>query len=285
MKLFRHSAKDVFLVAQTLITLAIPIIFAIASLDFVWWMIFLPLHVLVLLCYNNTSVHHHAHWETFNNKKINRIYECMLSIAGAASLQVYRNIHLIHHKFVNDPPVSKDAISVLSHGKNGQAQNVWKFCLRRMFVTNFVNGLLKNNVNNMPLINRACWKRELIALSVFTFVLCCINLYYGLWWIFVVCPLMQFLNAAWHYGEHWGAHDRRGDSTQDSVGIYNWWYNALCFNSGLHQEHHYKPGMHWTKLPSVTHLMHPTRVTANGMHIFNVPWAADLKKLFKLSSN
>ena len=93
---------------------------------------------------------------------------------------------------------------------------------------------------------------------------------------------MQFLNAAWHYGEHWGAHDRRGDTTQDSVGIYNWWYNTFCFNSGLHQEHHHKPGVHWTKLPSVTPLLHPDRVTACGMHIFNVPWSADLKKLIKL---
>jgi len=285
MNILKHSFQDVFLVAQTAITLAFPVIFAIANLDFVWWMIFLPLHVLLMLCCNNTSVHHHAHWETFKSKKINQIYECLLSVTTAASLQVYRNVHLIHHKFVNDPPVSKDVISVLANGKNGQAENAWKFCLGRMFKTNFLYGLAKNNIKTMPLINRACWKQELIALSAFTVVLCWINLYYALWLIFVVCPLMQFLNAAWHYGEHWGAHDRRGDTTQDSVGIYNWWYNTFCFNSGLHQEHHHKPGVHWTKLPSVTPSLHPDRVVTKGMHIFNVPWSADFKKLIKLSSN
>ena len=285
MKLFKHSVKDVFLLGQTLVTVAVPMVFAIVNPDVVWWALLLPLHVMLMLCCNNTSVHHHSHWETFNNKLLNRVYECVLSIAGATPVQVYRNAHLIHHKFVNDPPVSKDIISVLANGTNGQAENVWKFCLGWTVKTNFLYGWTTGKIKLMPLVKHTHWQREAGTLAVFTLLLLLLNFEYGLWWFFVVCPVMQFLNAAWHYGEHWGAHDRRGDTTQDSVGIYNWWYNTFCFNSGLHQEHHHKPGVHWTKLPSVTPLLHPDRVTARGMHIFNVPWSADFKKLVKLSSN
>jgi fatty acid desaturase len=178
--------------------------------------------------------------------------------------------------------VSKDNISVLANGTNGQAENVWKFCLGWIVKTNFLYMAVTAKIKCIPLIKHKHWQREVITMAIFILLLLLLNFEYGLWWFFVVCPVMQFLNAAWHYGEHWGAHDRRGDTTQDSVGIYNWWYNTFCFNSGLHQEHHHKPGIHWTKLPSVTPLLHSNRVIVNGMHIFNVPWREDLKKLFKL---
>jgi fatty acid desaturase len=282
MKLFRHSSQDAFLLVQTLTAIIVPLAFAVIDPGVVWWILCLPLHVMLMLCCNNTSIHHHSHWETFNNKTLNRIYECMLSVAGATTVQMYRNSHLIHHKFVNDPPVSKDNISVLANGTNGQAENVWKFCLGWIVTTNFIYMVVIGKIKFTPLVKYTHWQREASTMAVFILVLLLINFEYGLWWFFVVCPGMQFLNAAWHYGEHWGAHDRRGDTTQDSVGIYNWWYNTFCFNSGLHQEHHYKPGIHWTKLPSVTPLLHPNRVIVNGMHIFNVPWREDFKKLFKL---
>ena len=282
MELFKHSIQDAFLLVQTLTAIIVPLAFAVIDPGVVWWALLLPLHVMLMLCYNNTSLHHHSHWETFNNKLLNRMYECLLSVAGATSVQVYRNAHLIHHKFVNDPPVSKDAISVLANGINGQSENVWKFCLGWTYKTNFLYIWATGKLKLMPLVKHTHWQRELVALAAFTLLLVWMNWEYALWWFFIVCPVMQFLNAAWHYGEHWGAHNRRGDTTQDSVGIYNWWYNTFCFNSGLHQEHHHKPGVHWTKLPSVTPLLHPDRVTAGGMHIFNVPWSADLKKLIKL---
>ena len=285
MKLFRHSIQDAFLVVQTVIMVAVPLIFAVVNPDVMWWIALLPVHVMLMLCCNNTSIHHHSHWETFNNKQLNHVYECLLSVAGATPVQVYRNAHLIHHKFVNDPPVSKDSISVLANGQNGQAENAWKFCLKWTVRTNFLYGWVTKKIKIMPLAKPTHWQREVGIMAVFTLLLMLLNFKYALWWFFVVCPMMQFLNAAWHYGEHWGAHDRRGDTTQDSVGIYNWWYNTFCFNSGLHQEHHHKPGVHWTKLPSITPLLHPDRVIVKGMHIFNVPWRSDFKKLVKLSSN
>ena len=279
MKIFKYSNQDAFLLLQTLATILVPLVFAVADPGIIWWALFLPFHVLLMLCCNNTSIHHHSHWPTFESKKANQIYECLASIAGATPVQVYRNAHLIHHKFVNDPPVSKDLISVLANSKDGKAENVWTFCLAWTIKTNFIYGWITGKVKSMPLVSLMQWKKEVLTLTAFSAILLLFNLEYFLWWFFVVCPAMQFFNAAWHYGEHWGVHDRRGDTTQDSVGVYNWWYNTFCFNSGLHQEHHHKPGVHWTKLPTVTHLLHPNRVISQGMHIFNVPWVTDFKKL------
>ena len=160
MKLFRHSIRDAWLLVQTLAVVAVPLIFAVTHLNFVWWALFLPLHVMLMLCCNNTSIHHHSHWETFNNKTLNRGYECMLSVAGATPLQVYRNAHLIHHKFVNDPPVSKDAISVLANGQHGRAENAWKFCLGWTIKTNFLYGWATGKIKSMPLVKYAHWQRE-----------------------------------------------------------------------------------------------------------------------------
>jgi fatty acid desaturase len=58
------------------------------------------------------------------------------------------------------------------------------------------------------------------------------------------------LNWLLSYCEHHKAADPT-DERRDSVSCYNRVYNALLFNTGYHQEHHYRPGVHWTKLPEV----------------------------------
>jgi len=282
--MFRYSIKDSFLILQTLVVFLLPVAMALYDPDFIWWILVLPLHVMLALLCSNTSVHHHVHWPTFNNKKLNSVYECFLSCVGMTSAQGYRNSHLIHHKFVNDPPVSKDSISVLSKGQNNQAENAWTFCFSWAIMRNLQP--YKFLFDQKPagvLIQTSQWRREMISILIFIATILFLNFKYGLWLCCVVYVVMQFLNAAWHYGEHWGAHNRRGDCSQDSVGIYSWWYNTFCFNSGLHQEHHYQPGVHWTQLDKLTSLLPADRVIVSGMHITNVPWAVDFKKLlFKL---
>ena len=99
--------------------------------------------------------------------------------------------------------------------------------------------------------------------------------------MFFIYALAHFLNAATSYGEHWTVLDRRGDTTQDSIGIYSRWYNIIGFGAGFHQEHHNKPNMHWTTLSSITPNMHPDRVIKGGMHITNCPYWDHFKLLFR----
>jgi len=291
MKIFKHSKKDAFLIVQTILVLSTAIVMASLDLN-VWWNLFIaPFHVMLILIMQNTSLHHHTHWATFDKKIFNNVYELLLSASAGSSPQVYRLVHSVHHKYVNDSPVNKntkDVISVFAKGINGEVENAWKFCFRRAVIawTNpwkyVLYQIWQPGRHKLPMVNYILWRREQFAFVAFIVFLFFLNFMYGLWFLFVISFAAHFLNYAWHYGEHYGSYHHRGDTTQDSVGIYNQWYNIFCFNSGLHQEHHHRPGVHWAKLSEITPVLPAGRTIANGMHIFNVPWYTDCKKLFKL---
>jgi fatty acid desaturase len=72
--------------------------------------------------------------------------------------------------------------------------------------------------------------------------------------------------------ENYAEHDRAslGDRKRNSVSCYNKIYNFLWFNNGHHQEHHFKPSVHWSKIDAVT-LSLPlqnSRRVVRGAHIF-----------------
>lgn len=288
--LFRYSFKDTFLIAQTLFAIAFAYTMALLDLNVFWNLLIAPFHVLLVLNIQNSSLHHHTHWATFNSKTLNNFYELLIAAASGLKPQMYRLVHTIHHKYVNDSPVngvSKDGISVFGHGTNGEIENVWKFCFRNASVAwaqpwkyVFYQMWQAEKVKT-PMMNFIQWRREQVATVIFFVSVMLLNFSYGFWMLTIIYFAAHFLNYSWHYGEHYGSYHHRGDTTQDSVGIYSKWYNTLCFNSGYHQEHHHRPGTHWTKLHEITPLLPDTRVIVNGMHITNVPWAEHFKLLVK----
>ena len=261
MKIFRHSSKDIMLVAMTVVIIVLTMGLAIADLSLFWLCLIAPLHILLILNVLNAAVHYHTHWATFVSKKANHFYELLLSAASGSKPELYRLVHAIHHKYVNDKPVDgkcKDTISVFGHGVNQQPENAWTFCWRHG-----VNAWLapwryvfleiwKSQKPNTSMMNPVQWHRQQLAIVVFNLLVLFINFSYGIWLMFFIYLPVHFLNYAWHYGEHHGSYQHRGDTTQDSVGIYSPWYNFLFFNAGYHQEHHHRPGVHWTKLPELT---------------------------------
>ena len=65
-------------------------------------------------------------------------------------------------------------------------------------------------------------------------------------------PVWYLGNAAAqaeNYLEHHGAVP--GNRKTDSVSSYGRLYNLIWFNNGYHQEHHYRPQVHWTRIPEV----------------------------------
>lgn len=302
--LFKHSSKDAFLVMQTLTALTIAYTLALLDLGVFWNLLIAPFHIMLILNLQNTSLHHHTHWSTFCNKTLNSLYELLLSSASGFRPQQYRRVHSIHHKYVNDSPIygkTQDTISVFEHGVNGQVENAWKFCLRNAvhawtipwkqiqhlvwLPKSIKDRLPKSPILRLPKnvyveMNLNQMRKETWAFIIFFVSILLINFTYGIWLLFIYF-ISMFLNYSWHYGEHYGSYHFRGDTTQDSVGIYNRWYNLFCFNSGYHQEHHHRPGIHWTKLSEVTPYLPATRITVNGMHITNVPWLEHLKIIAK----
>ena len=125
------------------------------------------------------------------------------------------------------------------------------------------------------------YRSEVWCMRLYLLSIMAINFYYGLW-LCAVYFLSIVVNNMNSYGEYWGALGRRGDTTQDSIGIYSTWYNIFGFNAGLHQEHHHKPGVHWSELAEVTPLLHPDRVIVkHGVHITNNPFWSHFVLLLK----
>jgi len=281
MNIFRNSSKDIWLVLYTVALGLAPFAIIAADLDFVWWLAMLPFHAWLICNLQNAPLHHHSHWSTFNNKKANAIYELLLSMISGVTHQSWRLAHLTHHVHVNDHPVdgkTKDPVSVFEHGKNGEVENFWKFCFRGTI--NAIFSVFTTSNKPSTVYNHKQNTIEACSWVVYCVAILAVNFNFGMW-MMVVYALAHFLNYATSYGEHWGVLDRRGDTTQDSVGIYSKWYNWIGFGAGYHQEHHNKPGMHWTKLHAITPKMHPDRRIVKSMHIFNAPYWSHFKLLFK----
>ena len=286
MNIFRNTPKDIWPVLYTIVLALTPFAIIAADLSVTWWAIILPFQAWFICNLQNAPLHHHSHWSTFNNKTLNDIYEVLLSATSGTNHQTWRFVHLTHHVHVNDHPIdgqTKDPVSVFAKGKNGKIENFWSFCFFnsiRDITSKFVPKKNLSSLFNNPLFNHRKDNIENIAWIVYCVAIFAVDIEFGLWMVLVYF-VAHFLNYATSYGEHWGVLDRRGDTTQDSVGIYTKWYNWIGFNAGYHQEHHNKPGTHWTKLPALTSKMHPDRKIVNTMHIFNAPYWSHFKLLFK----
>jgi fatty acid desaturase len=283
--LFRYTSKDAWLFIQPVMIFVSTLAMAIVDPAFYWWLVvgvaqwWLAVNVL------NSSLHHHAHWTTFVNGTYNRIYELFLSVVTGKQFHSWKIAHVKHHVHINDRPVdgkTKDPVSVYACGKNGERELFWSF------IFNKANWQLKALFVQKQLVSLTkfdkWFKQETFAVRLWFISLFVINPLYGLF-IFALNYVVTLGDAATSYGEHWGVLERRGDTTQDSIGIYSKWYNIIGFNAGYHQEHHHQPSLHWSRLPEITKDMHPNRKIVGGMHILNNPFWQDLKLTFKPSSS
>jgi fatty acid desaturase len=270
-KIFKNSSKDTYLILYTLIMFSIPIILAFYTPNLFWLSIITFFHIWLIVNGQNSSMHHHTHWATFNNNRLNRIYDVFLSITFGIATSLWRWSHLLHHKHVNDKPVNgvtQDPVSVYKLSPaDGTLNNFWVYSFKGAFLDNILPVLTWYKFGKYKQLMIETWAFRLFIITVFL-----INPFYGAWLLGTYC-LSFIVNNMNSYGEHWGALNRRGDTTQDSIGIYSKWYNIFGFGAGLHQEHHHKPGVHWTQLHTVTPLLHPDRVIKkHGVHITNNPF-------------
>jgi fatty acid desaturase len=291
MKLFRYSPKDAYLLLYTISLFALPFYMAFYTVPSVWWILVGAVHAYLIANLQNTSVHHQTHWSAFSNNKLNSYYEIFLSMPAGAACQTWKRSHLLHHKYVNDQVdetgQTKDPASVYYLGKNQNPTNFWVFICQsgyRDFIKMFRMEKLQHAGKQYHLLDKynKQYIKEQIAIKLYFLSIFVINVWYGVA-LLGIYLIGHIANFAISYGEHYGVLDRRGDTTQDSVGSYNWFVNFIGFGAGYHQEHHHKPGTHWTDLHLVTPVLHPDRKIIKGFHIANNPYWSHFKLLFKKS--
>jgi fatty acid desaturase len=258
MKIFNDTPKDALLIVVTAIAVVYPFLFAfqfdsLSWLGLVLWSIGLP---ITAMWHFNTTMHYHIHRKIFANKKANEILEALSSIPMLIGYEEYKAVHLTHHKWVNDPIINgkvNDPTSTFRNGKNGEEESILSYmflgCLRYL---NNINGFDLNQpvvFKNLQKIKQEQNIKLIVLLMLITIQWQFIPLY------LLLIYFSRSFNSAITYKEHHNVVDWN-DNKKDSCSYYGKIYNLLTFNSGYHQEHHYRPGARWDDLPRIKHQLH-----------------------------
>jgi fatty acid desaturase len=241
-KVFRDTSIDAASVAVTIAAVSIP--YAIAFGATAWLAV---LFIVLANLHLNGPMHYHIHRPMFCAPAANRAYELLCTSVALVGHQEYRAIHLEHHKHVNDRLVDgkvSDPVSTYRWG-NGSEEGFFSYVFKGAFKNVFSEHDLNQSISfDLAKNKQETYVKVFVVASLAVIDWSFIPLYalmiYGAW----------TLNWALSYCEHHSATDQQ-DSRRDSVSCYNRAYNLLFMNTGYHQEHHYRPGIHWTKLPDI----------------------------------
>ena len=271
--MFAHSRHDGLLVLVAIAQFAVLVAGAL-SYGAVHWSVTLGLGLVsvFLICTNFQCVaHNFLHNPFFRNERLNMAFSVFNSLLIGGAQSLYRIHHLHHHKYNNDLPdpqtgATQDFTSTWRYGRPPtQEESIITYSLFGYFRSDFSHlfGEAKRRRLLGPVVVEFAAIAAMIALfGVFNF--------WGLLLFYV--PVWFFGNAAGmaeNYLEHYGA--TPGNRKTDSVSCYDSLYNFVWFNNGYHQEHHYKPQVHWTHIRDIKQLLPPEseRRVVRGAHWFN----------------
>jgi fatty acid desaturase len=260
-----------------------------------WWALTLSFIAIAWsYCWNMQSLSHNfIHNPFFSWPLLNRAFSVLETLSLGVPHVFYHHYHLNHHFGDNDRRGpngrTRDWSSIYRYGKGDQPEAFWRYVLFsfwRVEVTPV-----------MRVVWRHGWKAmtqaavEAVVLAAFWGAMAWYN-----WRFFVFFYLPSYyvgwmLSYAEGYFEHYGA--KPGNPFANSVSSYNRLYNLVWFNNGYHQEHHWDPKNHWTKMPQLHEeikdqlALHGTR-TLQGPHFlcfFEDWWKGRGKRVFDTASH
>ena len=279
LSLFAHSRRDAWLVgiAALEITLtsyatltfgSVPIVASIA----------LASACVFLNCTNYQCVaHNFIHNRFFRSAKLNVAFSIFNTLALLVPQSLYRIHHLDHHKHNNDRPArpggrALDRTSTYRYSrKHDREEHIVAYAFVGPFRTDL--GFLYEGARRQDHA-RFVWV-EVATLLLYMGMLTLGNWRGALLLFLPIWYLGQVVALAENYLEH--HHAIPGNRLTDSVSSYGVIYNWLWFNNGYHQEHHYRPQLHWTRMKELRAEMLPDsqRRVVSGAHWFNFdpPWS------------
>jgi fatty acid desaturase len=272
-KLFAHSRLDGLLVLLALIGLAAPV-YGVISFGAVSWSrsLIVGLVSVFLMCTNFECIaHNFIHTPFFGSRRLNVAFGVFNSLPLGSPQTLYRIQHLHHHQYNNDAPdhvtgTTKDLSSTWRHSaRPGHEEGFLSYAMLGYFRVH--HGFLFREAKKRRLLGRVIV--ETMALIALFVVFALLNpqglalFYLPVWY------LGNAMAQGQNYLEHRGAIP--GNRKTDSVSSYGWLYNLIWFNHGYHQEHHYRPQVHWSRIPEVRRLLPPEsqRRVVRWAHWFN----------------
>ena len=237
-----------------------------------WWVL-APSFIAIAwsYCWNLQCISHNfIHNPYFSSKLLNRAFGVLETFALGVPHVMYHHYHMNHHFGDNDAigpdGTTKDWSSIYRYGKNGRPEAFWRYCLVSFFRVEImppVRVIMKHGRAEVGQL-----VAESIALLAFWTVMAAIEWRYFVFFYLPSYYLGWVLSYAEGYLEHYGA--QPGNYFANSVSSYNWLYNFLWFNNGYHQEHHWDPKMHWTKMDNLREQIKP-QMEANQTCILRGP--------------
>jgi fatty acid desaturase len=186
--------------------------------------------------------HHHQHLQTFKIPLLNRALEVMYALQTGVSSHTWVLHHSVGHH-LNYLDQEKDESRWMRKNRSIMGQIEYSFMTsitsywrawkvgknypkyRRVFL---LMGLLTSS-----LIALLVWNRPLSGLI-----------------IFVLAPAFSLFGTAWATYNH---HSSRSTDSHfvASTNVMQPLYNFVTGNLGYHTAHHYRPGVHWSKLREI----------------------------------
>lgn len=186
--------------------------------------------------------HHHQHTMTFRSAALNRLLELAYAFHTGATSNLWVLHHVLghHHNFLDQ---SKDESRWMR--KDGKTMGEIEYTLN-VALTSYYRGYQVGK--RFPKAQKVFLVFSLITLVLLLGLIA----YHPMQslFIFVLPMIISLLFTSWvTYDHHSGLHT--DNQFEASYNILGRWFNILTGNLGYHTAHHYKQGVHWSKLPAL----------------------------------
>ena len=229
--------------------------------------------MVFLVCTNFQCIaHNFLHLPFFTRRWMNVGFSLVNTLLLGVPQTAYKYHHLNHHRY-NSDLIGPD-------GTTRDLSSIYRFSVLPPGAESFLRytflGPIRGDV--VALYREAAQHGEawLAKTEVALWVLIvAVILWRDPWFTVAVYLPIWYLGQAASYGENYLEHvgATPGNRKTDSVSCYSRWYNIIWFNNGYHQEHHWRPQVHWSQVPSLRRELEdagPRRVVAHA-HWFNWP--------------
>lgn len=228
----------------------VAIILAISCLDI--YLYFMVQNVVVLLFYWAFLLfpkvqicawnHHHQHTRTFHSKSMNRLLEFFYSLHTGVTTNLWLLHHVLgHHHNYLDQTIDESRWK----RKSGEKMGEWEYSFM-VAITAYYRGYRMGRQHPKAQL-------EFILYTAFTFGIVALLVWYkpvAAILLFVLPMATGLLLTSWATYDHHAGLDTDNEfaASYSNVGRL---YNLLTGNLGYHTAHHYKQGVHWSKLPQL----------------------------------
>ena len=269
---FRYNAWDALLALSGVGILALMLWTFLGFASLSWWVLG-PAWVVIAWCYcwNLQCISHNfIHNPYFTSVWLNRAFSVLESLVLGVPHILYHHYHMNHHWGDSDAKgpdgSTKDWSSIYRHSKDDNPEPFWRYCFVSFFrveVRPVISVVIRHG--RAQVIQLVA---ETLALAVFWGVMLWLDWRYFVFYYLTSYYIGWVLSYAEGYFEHYRC--QPGNPFANSVSSYHWLYNLIWFNNGYHQEHHWDPKMHWTRMHELHEQIKPEMI-ANGTRMLRGP--------------